>query len=156
MAFKVFLVSGTDPNEQLAAWRLQTLATAYGMHVSVPNRNGPSTEGITDQVRRAIDQSDCVLAIVTDSVRPAVAHELNYALSKRKLIVPVVKEGITIPPALERLPIFYFSLWNSAQAEAQVIEFLKMQKVSKENLQSMAAFILAGLGVFLLAALAEK
>jgi len=155
MAFKVFLVSGTDPNEQLAAWRLQTLATAYGMHVTVPNRNGLLT-GIADQVRRAIDQSDCVLAIITDSVRPAVAHELNYALSKGKLIVPFVKEGVVIPSALGKLPIFYFSPWNSAQAEAQVIEFLKMQKVSKENLQSMAAFILAGLGVFLWAAHSEK
>jgi hypothetical protein len=156
MAFKVFLISGTDPNEQVAAWRLQTLATAYGMHVSVPNRNGPQSGGIIDQVRRAIDQSDCVLAIITENVGSVVAHELNYALSKGKLIVPVVRKGITVPPALGDLPIFYFSPWNSAQAEVQVIEFLKAQKVSKENLQSMAAFILAGLGVFLLAGLSEK
>jgi len=156
MAFKVFLISGTDPNEQVAAWRLQTLATAYGMHVSVPNRNGSTTGGIVDQVRRAIDQSDCVLAIITENLGTVVAHELNYALSRGKLIVPVVREGIAVPPALRRLPIFYFSPWNSAQAESEVIEFLKKQKVSKENLQSMAAFILAGLGVFLLAALSEK
>ncbi len=156
MAFKVFLISGTDPNEQVAAWRLQTLATAYGMHVSVPNRNGSQTGGIVDQVRRAIDQSDCVLAIITENMGPVVAHELNYALSRGKIIVPVVREGIAVPPALKKLPIFYFSPWNSAQAESEVLEFLKKQKVSKENLQSMAAFILAGLGVFLLAALSEK
>jgi TIR domain len=156
MAFKVFLVSGTDPNEQVAAWRLQTLATAYGMHVSVPNRNGPLSGGISDQIRRAIDQSDCVLAIITEKVGNVVAHELNYAASKGKLIVPVVREGISVPSTLGKMPIFQFSPENSAQAEVQVIEFLKKQKVGKENLQSMAAFILAGLGVFLLAALSEK
>ena len=156
MAFKVFLISGTDPSEQVAAWRLQTLATSYGMHVSVPNRNGPAAGRVVDQVRRAIDQSDCVLAIITGSIGPAVATELNYALSEQKLLVPVVLEGIKIPAALEKVPVFHFSPWNSAQAEAQVIEFLKKQKLNKDNLQSMAAFIMAGLGVFLLAALSEK
>jgi hypothetical protein len=156
MAFKVFLSCGTDPGEQVAAWRLQTLATSYGMHVSVPNRNGPLKAGIADQVRRAIDQSDCVLAIITENVATAVAHELNYALSRGKLIVPVVKEGISVPAQLRKLPIFYFSPWNSGPAEAQVIEFLRKQKIGKENVQSMAALILAGLGVFLLAALSEK
>src|ERR1700685_3574253 len=124
MDFKVFLICGTDASEQLAAWRLQTLATSYGMHVSVPNRNGPTTRGITDQARRAIEQSDCVLAIITETLGPAVAHELNYALSKGKLIVPVVREGVVIPPALENLPVFRFSPWNSGQTEADVIEFL--------------------------------
>ena len=156
MQFRVFLSCGTDPSEQVAAWRLQTLATSYGMNVSVPNRNGPLRAGIADQVRRAIDQSDCVLAIITESLGPAVTHELNYALSKGKLIVPVVREGIPVPVALQKLPIFYFSPWNTGEAEAQVIDFLRKQKVSKENLQSMAAFILAGLGVFLLAGLSEK
>jgi|ERR1700722_1664871 len=156
MAFKVFLICGTDPSEQLAAWRLQTLATSYGMHVSVPNRNGAMSEGIIDQVRRAIDQSDCVLAIITGNLGLAVTQELNYALSRGKVVVPVVMEGVSVPHALQNLPVFFFSPWNSGQAEAQVIEFLRKQKMSREDLQSMAAFILAGLGVFLLAALSEK
>ena len=156
MAFKVLLISGTDPIEQTAAWRLQTLATSYGMHVSVPKRNGPMTGGIINQVRRAIDQSDCVLAIITANISPALAAELNYALSLKKLVVPVVLEGINVPPALHALPVFRFSPWSSGEAEARIIEFLKGQKIKQENLQSMAAFILAGLGIFLLASLAEK
>jgi nucleoside 2-deoxyribosyltransferase len=155
MAFKVFLVYGTDPSEQVAAWRLQTLATSYGMHVSVPNRNGFIGE-VIDQVRRAIDQSDCVLAIITGGIGPAVAAELNYALAQRKLIVPVVREGIALPAALSDLQVFQFSPWNSGDVEMRVVEFLKQQELSKETVQSMAAFVLAGLGVFLFAALAEK
>jgi hypothetical protein len=155
MAFKVFLISGTDPSEQVAAWRLQTLATSYGMHVSVPNRNG-SPSAIVDRFRRAIDQSDCVLAIITGDIGPAVAAELNYALARGKLIIPVVREGIALPAALGTLPVFQFSPWNTGEVETRVVQFLKQQQLSKENVQSMAAFVLAGLGVFLLAALAEK
>lgn len=156
MPFKVFLICGTDPSEQVAAWRLQTLATSYGMHVMVPNRNGPMMGGLTDRVRRAIDQSDCVLAIITEKIGPAVAGELNYALSKGKLIVPVVRVGVTVPPALKALRMFQFSPWNSGQTEAEIVEFLKQQELGKKNLQSLAVFILAGLGVFLMAALSEK
>lgn len=156
MAFKIFLISGTDPSEQIAAWRLQTLATSYGMHVSVPNRNGPMMGGMIDQVRRAIDQSDCVLAIITGNIGPTVTAELNYALAQGKLIVPVVREGIALPGGLKKHPVFQFSPWNTGEVETKVVEFLKQQELSKETVQSMAAFVLAGLGVFLLAALAEK
>jgi hypothetical protein len=69
MAFKVFLSYGMDPDEQVAAWRLQTLATSYGMHVSVPNRNGGG-EAVDTQVQRAIDQSDCVLAMINGNIGP--------------------------------------------------------------------------------------
>jgi len=155
MAFNVFLICGTDPSEQVAAWRLQTLANSYGMHVSVPNRNG-SPSAIVDRVRRAIDQSDCVLAILTGNIGPAVATELKYALSKPIPVVAVVQEGTKVPSALGRLAVFRFSTGNSSQAEAEVMDFLRKQKLSKENLQSMAAFLSAGLGVFLMAALAER
>jgi hypothetical protein len=157
MAFKVFLICGTDPSEQVAAWRLQTLATSYGMHVSVPNRNGFMEEMI-DQVRRAIDQSDCVLAIITSDIRRkgAVETELNYALAQGKPIVPIVLEGVALPATLRKLPVFQFSPWNTGEVETKVVEFLKQQELSQETVQSMAAFVLAALGVFLLAALAEK
>lgn len=155
MAFKVFLSHGPDPNEQVAALRLQTLATAYGMYVSVPHRNGQG-KSLPAQVRRAIDHSDCVLVILIGGIGPSVSEELNYALSKRKLIVPVVREGISLPRPLDKLPLFHFSPWDAGKAETKIVEFLARQKLSPENLQSMAAFVQAGLGVFALAALAEK
>jgi hypothetical protein len=112
--------------------------------------------GIVDQVRRAIDQSDCVLAIITGEIRLPVKKELEYALSRSIPVLAIVQEGIKIPPALDALAVFRFSPGSSGRAEAEVMEFLKKQELSKEDLQSMAAFISAGLGVFLLAALAEK
>jgi hypothetical protein len=111
---------------------------------------------MVDQVRRSIDQSDCVLAIIPGDIKPPVKRELEYALARPIPVLAIVQEGTRVPSALESLAVFRFSPWNTAQAEAEVMEFLRKQKLSKENLQSMAALISAGLGVFLLAALAEK
>jgi hypothetical protein len=97
-----------------------------------------------------------VLAIITSDIGPAVAAELNYALARHKLIVTVVREGIELPAALAHLPVFYFSPWNSGEVETKVLEFLGQRKLGNENVQSMAAFLLAGLGLFLWAASAEK
>jgi hypothetical protein len=155
MPFKVFLSYGTSPDEQVAAWRLQTLATAYGMHVYVPNRNG-SGESVASQVRRNIDQSDCVLAIITGNIGPAVAEELNYALKMGKLIVPVVRQGLNVPPALRSLRVFHFSPWNTGDVEAEVFKFLQEQKFGKEKQQALAALLAVGLGIFLLAALSKN
>jgi len=155
MAFKVFLSYGTDADEQVTAWRLQTLATSYGMHVSVPHRNG-AEKAAANQVHRNIDQSDCVLAILTGNIGPAVAEELNYALSKGKVIVPVVRQGITVPPALKGLRLFQFSPWNTGQVETDVVKFLKEQQLGKEKQQTIGALVAIGLGLFLLAALSNK
>jgi nucleoside 2-deoxyribosyltransferase len=155
MAFKVFLSYGTGADEQVAAWRLQTLATSYGMHVSVPHRNG-SGKAVTSQVRRGIDQSDCVLAIITSNIGPAVAEELNYALTRGKLIVPIVKQGLTLPPALRNLRVFQLSPWNTGEIEADVLKFLQEQKFGKEKQQAMGALVAIGLGLFLLAAFSKN
>jgi hypothetical protein len=155
MAFKVFLSYGIDSDEQVAAWRLQTLATSYGMHVTVPNRNGGG-KAVAAQVQRAIDQSDCVLAMITGNIGPALAGELNYALSKGKVIVPVVRHGITVPAALKTLRVFEFSPWNTGEVEAEVVKFLHEQKLGKEKQQAIGALVAIGLGLFLLAAVSKK
>jgi hypothetical protein len=155
MAFKVFLSYGTDADEQVAAWRLQTLATSYGMHVSVPHRNGHG-KAIASQVRRNIDQSDCVLAIITSNIGPAVEEELNHALAKRKIIIPIVWQGIDVPPALRGLRVFPLTPWNTAEVEAEVFKFLQQQKYTKEKQQTIGALVAIGLGLIVLAALSKN
>lgn len=155
MPFKVFLSYGTGPDEQVAAWRLQTLATAYGMHVYVPNRNG-SGQSAANQIRRNIDQCDCVLAIITGNIGPAVAEELNYALARAKLVVPVVRQGLALPPALKALQVFQFSPRSTGEVEAAVLRFLQEKKFDKEKQQTIGALLAIGLGLFLLGALSKK
>ena len=160
MAFKVFLSYGTDPEEQVTAWRLQTLAAANGIHVFVPQRTAPQPNrrnSVPLEAQRQIGQSDCVLAIIAGGLGPAVEGELNYALSMRKVVVPILQEGVAQPAFLKKFPrTFKFSPWNTGEVEAQVVEFLKTQKISKDNQQAVGALVAIGLGLFLLVALAKK
>jgi nucleoside 2-deoxyribosyltransferase len=157
MSFKVFLSYGADPEAQVTAWRLQTLGTSYGIHVFVPQRNGsPSSVGrvAAAQVQRAINQSDCVLAIITGQSGPWVEYELNYALQKRKLVIPIVQHGAVSQSFLERFPrVFEFSPWEDpGKLESAVMKFVEQQKLDKEKRQSIGALVLVGLGLFILAA----
>jgi len=99
-------------------------------------RNVPE---LVDEVRRAIDQSDCVLAIITSWTGSFVQRELSYALAKRKLIIPIVEQGVQHPSFLSKFNrVFTFSRWNTdpGRLESEVLEFLKQQKLNKENQQA--------------------
>jgi len=176
MAFKVFLSCGSEPEEQVLAWRLRTLTTAHGIHVFVPQRDGqPGLAAIrrsskaqfhrgpveikkvlADDARRKIDGADCVLAMIIGEAGPYVEAELGYALSKRKVAIPVVQEGVSMPASLARLPRFEFSLLNPGKVESDVIKLLKRNRFSKQNQQAVSALIAIGLGLLLLSALPEE
>src|SRR5713226_3843425 len=160
MAFKVVLSHSADPEEQPTVWRLQTLAAAHGIEVYVPQRAAlPTRAAILSQAARtAIDRSDCVLAIITDRIRPAVQDELNYALGKGKIIVPIVKAGIGDASFLKSFPrVFEFSPWdNPGRVESEVVEFLRQQKLSKEAQRAVGALVAIGLGLLLLSSAAKE
>ncbi len=158
MSLKVFLSYSTDPEEQVIVWRLQTLAAAHGIHVYVPHRQAfrfPSSRAPVwpEEVRSAIDQSDCVLAIVTAQTSPPVENELNYALGKRKLIIPIVEDAIEDGAFLKSFPrVFRFSKNGlPGQVEDQVVRFLQQRRMSKEKQQIVGALVGIGLGLLVLA-----
>jgi hypothetical protein len=157
MAFKVFLSYSTDPEEQVIVWRLQTLAAAHGIHFYVPHRQASHKLGLPDEVRNAIDQSDCVLAIITSRTAPAVEKELGYALGKKKPIIPIIEETVDDSGLLPGLPRFKFSRYGPpGQIESQVVTFLKQYSISKEQGQAVGALVAIGLGLFLLSGLTNK
>ncbi|MFQ5927483.1 MAG: toll/interleukin-1 receptor domain-containing protein [Terriglobia bacterium] len=167
MGFKVFLSYSTDREQQVVVWRLQTLAAAHGITVYVPQRPKqafwlPSSRRkptlLASEVRNAIDQSDCVLAIITNKTSPFVEKELSYALGRNKIIIPIVRAGVQDSDFLKQFhQIFRFSPSDPpGKTEAEVVTFLKEQKISKENQQALGALVGIGLGLLLLFALAEK
>jgi len=159
MAFKVFLSYRNGPEEQLVVWRLQTLANAYGMSVFVPPRNGHSPNPslrLSDDVRRMIDHSDCVLAMMTGQPGRAMEAELAYAMTKGKVVIPIMPETMSSPPFLKQLPTFRFSSTNPGRVEAEVLEFLREQQFSKQKQQALGALVAIGVGLFLLSAVSEK
>ena len=160
MAFKVFLSHSLDPTEQALAWRLQTLAAAHGMELYVPRRGSPFPSSMTPagSVEKAIDRSDCILAIITAKASPSVQKELKYALAKRKLVIPIVHSDLVTSPLVAQFPrVFTFSPWdNPGKVEAEVVEFLQKQHLSKEKRQAAGALVAAGLALLLLFSLSEK
>ncbi len=159
MTFRVFLCSSLDPSEQALPWRLQTLAAAHGIEMYVPPRPPVSpARRRSDEIPRAIDRSDCVLAIITAKASASVQEELRYALSKGKLVIPIVHSDLARHPLLAQFPrVFAFSPWdNAGKVEGEVVEFLKEQHRSKENRQAVGALVALGVGLLLLFSLSEK
>lgn len=157
MSFNVFLTYSLDAAEQSLVWRLQTLATAQGINVYVPTREGTQAT-VRNEVRSAIDRADCVMAIITARAGPAVQNELNYALSTKKLIVPIVQQGIGNAAFFNRFPrVFWFSPHEPpGKVEGEVVEFLKTKKLDKENKQALGAVVAIGVGMLLLYALSRE
>jgi len=154
MAFKVFISYSGSDHEQAVVWRLQTLAVAQGIQVYVPKRAGQALR-LTERV--AISDADIVLAIITSRTDHAVESELAYALERQKVIVPIVYEGIQLPPLFEKFRIFRFSpVHPPGTLETQIVQYLQEQKLGKERLQTAAAVIAVGLGLLLLSAVAKE
>jgi len=161
MAFKVFLSHSLDPAEQALAWRLQTLAAAHGIEMYVPRRGAPFLAGektAVGSVENAIDRSDCVLAIITAKANASVQKELKYAHTKRKLVIPIVHSDVATNGLVTQFPrVFTFSPGdNAGKVEAEVVEFLQQQHLTKEKRQAAGALVAAGLALLLLFSLSEK
>ncbi|MGH9469824.1 MAG: toll/interleukin-1 receptor domain-containing protein [Terriglobia bacterium] len=159
MAFKVFLSHSLDPAEQVLAWRLQTLAAAHEIEMFVPQRSGEhQTAAGLQSIRQAIDGADCVLAIITADASRNVRDELQYALSKSKLVIPIVRSDLSGHPLIVPFGrIFIFSPWDDpGKIESEIVQFLKEQKISKEHQQAIGGLAALGLGLLLLFSLTEK
>ena len=164
MDFKVFLSYSAAPEEQALVWRLQTLATAEGINVYVPPRahlrlaSGKSSPIPAGTIRRQIDSSDCVLAILANGLNSEVQKELSYALEKGKVIVPIVAEGTGHANFLRRFPmVFWFSPKSHVgEIETRVVQFLKAQMRDKAQRQALGALVGIGVGLFLLSAAARE
>ena len=84
--------------------------------------------------------------------------ELNYALERAKLIIPIVEQDVPANAFLGRFPrVFLFSRLNGdlARLESEVLQFLRQQSLNKENRQALGALVAIGAGLLLLTALAQ-
>lgn len=154
MAFKVFISYSGNDNEQAVVWRLQTLAVAQGIEVYVPKRAGQPLRLVE---RVAISDADIVLAIITSRTDQAVESELAYALERQKVVVPIVHEGVDLPPLFQKFQVFRFSPFTPPGIlETQIGNYLQEQKLGKERLQAAAAVIAVGLALLFLAAVAKE
>ncbi|MCC6392022.1 MAG: toll/interleukin-1 receptor domain-containing protein [Bryobacterales bacterium] len=158
MAFRVFLSYSLDPADMALAWRLQTLAAAHGIEMYVPQHAGAMPAPEVATVEQAIDRADCILAIITTAATPMVQRELNYALEREKLVIPIVRTDLAGHPLLARFPkVFTFSPWdNPGAVETQIVDFLKQQQLTKDKQQTIGALAALGLGLIVLFSLNKE
>lgn len=162
MALKVFISYSGNADEQAVVWRLQTLAASQGIQAYVSRRGfrrlGSRTSwSLASEVQKEIRESDLVLAIITTGTDRFVEAELSYALELNKVIIPIVYEGIQLPPVFRKFQVFRFSpVTPPGTLESQIIDHLREQKLGKERLQAAGAIITVGLGLLLLSAVAKE
>src|SRR5437016_14154898 len=94
MSLRVFIsYSGTD--DQVIAFRLQTLTSVYGFQAFVPPATTRIGSGrLSASVQQELNAADVVLAVVNSAPSVATVAELNHALSQRKLVIPIVGQWV--------------------------------------------------------------
>ena len=147
MVFNVFISHSTEDASivyELKKWlRLSGVNAVMAEDILIPGAPLP------DKIARLIDESDCVLALLTrDGTRSAwVNAEIGYAWGRGKMIVPVVEEGAEIKGPLEGREYMAFRRDNPHDAVNRAAHYLKTLAVRKEEEERSKA-ILACLLIF--------
>lgn len=152
-----------NPNSQIeenTALRLQTISHLYGMNVNLPYRNlGVYTEP-KEETKKRINASSLVVAFSLEHLSEMVLKEINYSLSKKKLIIVVIdsKYAKEIALSKEHPNIGTIGIDKNNPYSSQTLEkiasFAKTfseNKKKKEKEESSAGLALVGVGISLLA-----
>ena len=156
--YKVFLSYSMNAEEMVVAWRLQTLASASGVHLDVP---GPEIRSNWDAVAERIRTSDSIIALLTRRATKQVKREIEYAASLQKHVIPIVERG-ALDPALKRIldasgaTIFELDPANPGKMEQDLATFLQGRKYSKTARNVVLALAGTLVGLLLLQELAEQ
>ena len=148
MAFKVFIshsVKDISLVKQLQYWLDRNQIEAY-IFEEYPQ---PGTM-IGEKVARAIDRSDCVLALMTrDGSRSQWVHnEVGYAKGKEKIVIPIVENGVINGGFLEGVEYIPFRIYDPYDTISRTVQYLSTLKSAKKEQEQRNKVLLAGLMVF--------
>lgn len=159
MAFTVFISHSTkDLNvvNEFAKW-----LRANNVVVHIAESQIKAGTRLSEKVSKLINQSDCVLAILTiEGVRSKwVNQEIGFAVRGGKLVVPIVEEGVQVKGFLESLEYIPFDRRNPYDAVTRAVEYLRTLAIRKEE-QERGRLIFGGLlllfGLFALGAMSGE
>ena len=156
--YRVFLSYSTTRDEMVVVWRLQTLAAASGLHLEVLNSEQRSDWAV---VAQKIDEADSVIAFLTKQASKQVEHELRYALSRGKPVIPIVERGVStklINVLLKQsgIPVFMLDPDKPGMMENMLAEYLRTKKLDKEKRNAILALAGTIAGLFLLQELTQN
>ncbi len=125
----------------------------YGITPIVAGNERPHTfpQELSDKIKMLIQQSDCVVALLTrDGVDSNWVHqEIGYTLDKKPLI-PIVESDV--PPGdlgflqgAEYIPLYWDKIEHSIAQLVSWTTYLKTEKEKSENLKGLATVVIGGL-----------
>jgi hypothetical protein len=156
MAFKVFIshsVADLGVVYQLKQWlELNGIETYLAELYPQPG------VVLGDKVASAINQSDCVIGLITSAGGRSqwVNQEIGYAKAKGRLIIPVVERGESLPGFVEGREYVPFDRANPADSINRLIEYLSHLRASKEDRDKALAGLVIFFGLLALAAASSK
>jgi hypothetical protein len=147
MAYKVFL-SHSEADKQWVEW-IRANAQNIGIEVYMYEYDPQPGNYVSSKIQRAIDDCHALIVLLTSNSQfsPYVHEEIGYALSKSKLVIPLVQPGVS-QKALAMLQGREYIVFNTATAQdalSQLLNYLSRLKESHESDQT----VLLALGALL-------
>jgi hypothetical protein len=153
-AVKTF-VSYSTAQDHVIALRLQTLAAVSGMTVYVPPATTRQTwTGVLlPEVQKQLQESDIVLAVITQNPTQSTVNEMNTAVKLRRTLIPIVGENVPLEYYANFNPHFVVNTKDPSKTEAAIVQFLRTKKQQEA---ATAGIVLGTLALALLLLLGSE
>jgi hypothetical protein len=158
---KVF-VSYSTAVDQIIALRLQTMAAVYGVTSYVPpatvrsqSLSQPYLE-LSPEVQKNLEDSDVVLAVITHQPVPSAIAEMNWAVTQRKLLIPIVGPGVPPQYYAQFGPVFVAN--NPADPSdtiRKIVQFLQQWQQTQSAKNALVALATLTVTLLLLGAVSS-
>ena len=156
VAYKLF-ISYSAGADQVIALRLQTLASVYGFTAYVPplQTRQIGNRLLLEDVRRAINDVDLFLAVVTQAPSTAAVAEVEYARGLSRLIIPIVGPHVDRAFLQSFGQAFYIDPSNPGKVETDILDFLQKSHTEKANRNLFVGLSALVVGLLILSATSE-
>jgi nucleoside 2-deoxyribosyltransferase len=156
MVFSVFVShSVRDLN---VVYQFKYWLEVNGIGVYVADMQPQYGTSLPAKIANAINQSDCVIAILTTYGDRSdwVNQEIGYAVRGGKLVIPVVEQGVNLKGFIADVEHVTFQSNDPATAITNVINYLSKLKATKEQQQTLQAGLLMLFGIIAIAAMSKR
>ena len=156
MTFTVFISQSTQ--DKYVVKELVNVLHKYGIEAIVPWRSLAISEEYVQTIYPLIQNSDCVLVIISLRARTHldnVNYEIELARKLSKQIIPIVERGAYIPDSLENKEYIVIDRTQTKLSYENSAKYINSLKIQKEERSVLGGLLLVGIGLVLLAALAS-
>jgi len=151
MAFKVFISHSTA--DLGLVYQLKYWLEVNGIETYLAEAHPQPGNTLSEKVSAAIDQSNCVIAVLTrDGARSQwVNQEIGYAKKAGRIVIPLVEQGVPHTGFVQGVEYVPFNRGTPTDAINRIAEHLADLKADKEAQDKMVAGFLILLGLLALA-----